>query len=1028
MIAKATGYVQLLGAPRVRGEPEWISFVVDKRYQLLAYLAYSGDWVSRERLVYLFWPDTTTQKAQQNLRGLLHRIRSLEWQSGMEVEAQRLRWPVETDVSVFKRALEQGRLEEALSLYGGPLLEGLESDEAPEFSSWLEIEREHLHASWRDALLKHVEELQGQDRYGEAAQLLSALLERDELDEEALAAYLSAAARAGQREQALKSYRQFATRLRQELDMEPTSTVQRLAQAIQDGNVEVLEPSREHAPSPAPDASSLPAPATSFVGRELELSEITHLLLKPECRLLTLTGPGGIGKTRIAMQALGELAGHFPDGSYFVPLDALESPELIASTIANVLGLPLQGQHEPLQQIARRLGDKPVLLALDNFERLLDGATLVSWLIQGCPQLKVLVTSRERLNLAEEWLLPVAGLPYPESPLVGTPPASPPPLVGGVGGGWADFDAIALFLQRAGQVRPGFTPAEEDIAEIVKICRLVEGSPLALELAAVWVRVMSCREIAEEIERNLDILSSSARDLTERHSSLRATFEYSWNLLAPVEQALLRKLSVFRGGFSKEAAAVVVGASIAVLASLVDKSLLRVTANGPGRYDRHPLMYQYTQEKLAEQPQEAQQAKERHAAYFLELAETAVAGLKGSQQHLWLARLAADHDNLRAAMAGFLEARAATKSLRLATALRWLWVIHGHFAEGLRYLQAALELGGEVAPALRAGALSAAGVLARRQGELALARAFFEESLALWRKVRDLQGVASSLQFLGVLAQHQGDYGEARALHQESLAMMRELHDKEGIASSLLSLGNVALDQGEGQARALYEESLRVFSDIPDKQGVAYALDNLGVVAWAENDQAAPALTEEAMTYYRELGNRSGVANAVHRLGLLAFSRGDYEEARARYQESLAVKRELGEARGMAFILYDLARLDLEQDELEAARRSFDEGLGITLSLNAKTILILYLEGIAALHRKLGQPHKAARLLGAAASLRRAMKVPVPAVNRARHERELAAVRGALDQAAFEAAWQEGEAMSPEEAVAYAKDGQAEIA
>jgi DNA-binding SARP family transcriptional activator len=424
-------YVQLLGAARIRVGLKWTTFAPDKRHQLLAYLAYSSDWVSREKLAYLFWPDTSTQKAQQNLRQLLHRVRSLPWLSGPQVEAQRLRWPIETDVKLFKRALENNNLDEALSLYGGPLLENLESAEATEFNSWLEIEREGLHSQWRDALLRRVRELKERERHHEAIRLLGALLDHDPFDEEALLAYLDAATRAGQREQALKAYRDYAHRLRDELDLEPTLVVQSLAQAIQDRETNLLD-SLPSPPAPTSTANLkvFPTPATSFVGRELELSEIVHLLSKPECRLLTLTGPGGIGKTRTALQAMQELAEDYSGGSYFVPLDSLTAPELIPSAIAEALGLKLHGQDEPLVQVIRYIGKKQILLVLDNYEQLLEGAILASRLIQDCPRLKLLITSRERLNLAEEWLLPVEGLPYP--PLTPLPAASP--LLGGTEG------------------------------------------------------------------------------------------------------------------------------------------------------------------------------------------------------------------------------------------------------------------------------------------------------------------------------------------------------------------------------------------------------------------------------------------------------------------------------------------------------------------------------------------------------------------------------------------------------------------
>ncbi|MDQ3399235.1 MAG: AAA family ATPase, partial [Deinococcota bacterium] len=586
---------------------EQISFAPDKRYRLLAYLAYSGDWVSRDRAAFLFWPDTDDHSAKQNLRGLLKRVRALTWLTGLEADAHRLRWQVETDVAAFKQAVEEARLDEAVSLYTGVLLEGIEGDEATEFSSWLAVEREHLHASWRDALLRSVRELEALGRHEEAARLLRRLLDEDALDEEALRAYMMAAAQAGQQEKALQSYYDFARRLKDELDLEPTVITRQFKEAIQRADIASFKQASSAPVSTAtvkPDPlpiPSLPSPRTSFVGRDLELAEIVHLLAKPDCRLLTLTGAGGIGKTRLALQAAQELTGRYRHGVYFVSLEALTSVDAIPWSIATALDLRAQGEQKPLALITQYLRDKQVLLVLDNYENLREGALLVSDLIEGCPGLDTLVTSREPLSLEEEWLLPLAGLAYPKEDLT-------------VEKAYA-YDALQLFVQRAQRVSPHFALTQEDLPAILKICRLVEGFPLGLELAAVWVRAMPVGQIAEEIEENLDFLTSSTRNVAERHKSIRAAFEHSWKLLTPKEQEILRKLSVFRGGFTREAAAVVAEAPIAVLAALLDKSLVRVSSSG--RYDRHPLLYQYTQEKLAEHQEERAETQEKHGTTYL---------------------------------------------------------------------------------------------------------------------------------------------------------------------------------------------------------------------------------------------------------------------------------------------------------------------------------------------------------------------------------------------------------------------------
>jgi predicted ATPase/DNA-binding SARP family transcriptional activator len=581
----AAVYVELLGRARAHVGPAWVDFLADKRYWLLAYLAYSDSWVSRDQLAYLFWPDKRTDEAKQDLRGLIKRVRTLGWVTGLETKRHGLRWEVKTDVAAFFKALEDDQPSVALSLYRGPLLKGLDSYDAEEFSTWLTLEREHLHASWRQALLQRADELQRQGQERRAASLLGSLLEQDELDEEALRAYLGAAARARQPQEALRAYRNFARKLREELDLEPTAATLDLIEAIK-------------VQKPTPTTTS--HPVTSFVGRDVELRELTALLARPQCRLLTLTGPGGVGKTCLALQAVGELKRRYPEGAYFISLEALSAPESIAPTLAETLGVAFV--DDPLGQLIRHVGERRLLLALDNFEHLLKGATLASRLVQSCPNLKLLITSRERLDLHEEWILPVEGLPFPARGDL-TPEEA------------LSFDAVRLLVERARRVRPEFRLTENELPHIVRICQLVDGFPLGLELAAVWVRLMTCAAIVREIEASLDFLASATRDLPERQRSMWATFEHSWKLLTSKEQEIFRKLSVFEGGLTQEAASVVAGAPLTILASLLDKSLLRVSPEG--RYDRHPLLYRYSREKLAEMPEERAEMQEKHGTYYL---------------------------------------------------------------------------------------------------------------------------------------------------------------------------------------------------------------------------------------------------------------------------------------------------------------------------------------------------------------------------------------------------------------------------
>ncbi|MDQ3458928.1 MAG: tetratricopeptide repeat protein [Deinococcota bacterium] len=875
-----------MGRPRVQFGRTRLDFAPDKRYGLLAYLAYAADWIGRDRLAYLFWPDSDNQRALKNLSQLLKRVRALDWPR-LEADRYRLRWPVRTDVADFKRASERGDWDEAVALYGGPLLADMDGGESSELAAWLEIEREHLHALWRAALLRRARDLEALGRHDGAADLFRRLLQQDELDEEALRACMGAALRAGQREQALKLHRDFAQRLHRELALEPTSTTQQLARLIRAGDGEGLERLLLAAPAAAGPAAGpaalavgsppLPLALTSFVGRDLELAEIAHLLAKPECRLLTLVGPGGVGKTRLALQAAAELGSRYEGGVYFVPLETLTLPALIPAAVAAAIGLELQGQDDALAQLARHLGEERALLVLDNYEQLMKAALLAPQLLRLCPKLELLVTSRERLNVAEEWLLPVAGMPFPAGAASAEEALS--------------FDAVQLFVQRAQRVRPGFSLGEEERGHVLAICGLVQGLPLGLELSAVWVRMMSCAEIAGELGEGLDFLAS-ARNLPERQQSIRAVFEHSWRLLSPVERQVLAGLSVFRGGFAKGAAAVVVGASVAVLAALVDKSLLRGSPSG--RYDRHPLLYDYSQEKLTASGEESG-LRQRHAAYYLALAEEVGPQLRSVGDVHALDRLELEHENLRSALRWALAAGEEVTALRLAGALGRFWEIRGYLSEGCRWLEAALALRQGVPKDVQARALTAFGRLTLLQGNAAEAAPALAAGLELWREVGDKPNIAEGLVRLGSVALEGGDFGRAEALHQESLAL--------------------ALAAG-------------------DKGGVAFALNNLGEVARCRGDAARAAdLYQQSLALHRETGNKRGAAIVLGNLGYVAQHQGELERAASFLRESLGLKHELGDTIGLSYCFAGLAGVSAGASDFVRAARL----LGVTEALLERT-------------------------------------------------------------------------------------------
>jgi predicted ATPase len=534
---------------------------------LLAYLAVEGA-KPRRHLAELFFSETSDP-----LNSLSRALSYLRKEAPNLVKADNTRaWATaESDAVAFMRHADAGELETCTHLYGGAFADDLSIPVSSELEEWVLGTREYFAGRQRDILLRLAEQRAAQGNltqaagYAERAYMLSGA---PELEPEHFGRVYSLLA-VGESPRAAE-VREEAEAFGVELNVK----VNGLRATFQATEVE------------SPD-HNLPLPKSSFVGRDPELLEIAKQLARPECRLLTLHGTGGVGKSRLAVQAAYEAveARGFKDGIYFVPLDALTSADLIPSSLAEALNLSLQGQEDTLTQVVRHVGDKCALLILDNYEHLIEGATLPATLLEECPNLKVLVTSRERLNLEEEWVLTLGGLTVRE---------------GGIGGleQAQHYDALNLFVQRAKRTRLDFTLTDEDLPHALKICELVEGFPLGIELAAVWVKMLPLAEIASEIEKNVDILAGSSRNALERHQSIQAVFEHSWKLLSAQEQDALKKLSVFVGGFRREAAWEVTGATLLILANLVDKSLLRVTANG--RYDRHPLLYQFMQQKFVQ--------------------------------------------------------------------------------------------------------------------------------------------------------------------------------------------------------------------------------------------------------------------------------------------------------------------------------------------------------------------------------------------------------------------------------------------
>ncbi len=725
--------------------------------------------------------------------------------------------------------------------------------------------------------------------------------------------------------------------------------------------------------------NNLPVQLTSFIGRGHEKAEVRRLL--STTRFITLTGSGGAGKTRLALQVAAEALEEFPDGVWLAELAALTDPSLVPKAVASALGVPEPEQSDQglTETVTDSLRAKSVLVILDNCEHLVAAcADLTDALLRACPNLRILATSREALGVTGEttWRIPSLSVPDPQRFL---------PL-----DRFTEYEAVRLFRDRAVMNQPQFAITRDNAPAIAQVCHRLDGIPLAIELAAARVRVLAVEQIASRLDDRFRLLTGGSRTTLPRQQTLRAAMDWSYDLLSEQERTVLPLLSVFAGGWALEAAEAVcsgdgieASAILDLLTQLVDKSLVVVETKGKeARYGQLETVRQYGLDKLMES-EKATIARRKHRGWFLELAYRAEPELRGPRQRMWLERLDTELDNLRAALAGsMMERGAAEAGAQLAGELQWFWYRRGHFTEGRKWLEGTLAAARDASAAGRAKTLGAIGFLASHQGDLGRAGASLHESLTLWRELGDKRGMASALHNLGHVAGMQGDYGRAKAHFEESVLLFRELGDKWGIGWSLNCLGHETLNQGDDSgAKTLLEESLALTQDTGDKWHASLPLRNLGIGAGMQGDyQRAISFIEESLVLCREINDKYGMASCQNSLGKLALKLGTYERAMTLFKESLTLRRDIADRRGIPMCL----------------------------------------EGLAGVADGQAKPTLAARLLGAAEVIRETIGIPLPPSDRAEYDRRVSAVAAALGQERLAAVWAEGRAMTLEQVIEYA--------
>lgn len=945
--------IRILGKFEVRLNNEIVKISSQASQSLLAYLVLNaGTCQRREKLAGLLWPDSDHTKARRHLRQALWRLRKSIGDEYFLADRVTLGFNPDStymlDVEVLEDDTVWSRasvdLVRNISDYAGELLPGF-------YDEWTTLERERLRSVFELHMQLLLNRLLEDQRWADVLRCGECWIARGESPELAYRALMIAHHGMGDTSRISEVFDRCAETLLDNVGVKPSPETRALHERLL-SDEEMLDV------PPRTPRHNLYQPMTSFVGREEELAQVRERLADPSCRLVTLIGPGGIGKTRLALKIAHEMLGGFAQGVFFVSLEQIGSADLILPTIADAVGFSFSEGEEPRIQIMNFIRSKDLLLVMDNFEHLIGGVPILVEILKTAPKVKIIITSRERLYISGEQVFEVQGLSYPDRDEIS---------------GTDKFGAIKLFTDRARSVVPDFIQTKENLSPIIRICQTLEGVPLALELASAWTRVVTCEEIAKSIDENLDILTSFMQDVPKRQKSLRASFDHSWSLLSDEERSVLRKLAVFRSGFNREAAKIVADASLSVLTSLLDKSILR--RSGVRRYEIHPLLWQFIVEKLIETHDDWRKVQELHCKYFSDFLHERVSHIRGPRQDEALKQVGDEIENVRMTMRWLVRQTAISDLGKVLDVLRVFYDVRGWYQEGEHSFGRVVECidnaisntdGVDEDGSLAYGkALAGQAWFCHRLSARERAISLLQRSLSVARKfsLKDIE--ADTLDSLAIVAQRQGEYQKARNLFHESLTIWRELESKWWQAAELSCLTHVARSLGLHQeAKQHSEEALSIIRESGNQWGIASALNARGAIARElEGFMEAEQYYQESLAISREIGYKGGIARASLGLGHVSFRLGKYDRAKEHCQKSYTMYMDLGKRIEIPSVLTLLANINAAQGKMRAASRHFRDALGIALDIKSAPEILRSVVGLAPLLVGEGKEKMVIRLL-----------------------------------------------------------------